>query len=63
MKFFLATFLMAILMALAMAADDQKPVIVSYPDGTPRSELDELKDAIKEVVCSHEFASGMKSNH
>lgn len=63
MKFFLATFLMAILMALAMAADDQKPVIVSYPDGTPRSELDELKDAIKEVVCSDDFAPRMESNH
>lgn len=47
MKFFLATFLVAILVVLAMAADkDLKPVIVSYPDGTPKSELEELKDAI-----------------
>lgn len=52
MKFFLTTLLVAIMVALAMAAGtaDQKPIIVSYPKGTPVSELDELKAAIKEVV-------------
>lgn len=51
MKFFLATLLVAIMVALAMAASDLKSIIVSYPKGTPTSELDELKKAIDEAVC------------
>lgn len=51
MKFFLVSFLVAILVALAMAADaDQQPIIVSFPKGTPYSEMDELKAAIAKVV-------------
>lgn len=50
MKFFLATLLVAILVALAMAADTQKAIVVSYPEGTPPSEMDELKAAIDKVV-------------
>jgi hypothetical protein len=51
MKFFLVTFLIAMLVALAMAATaDQKPIVVSYPEGTPYSELEELKAAIEKVV-------------
>ncbi|KAM0714033.1 hypothetical protein Q7P37_010997 [Cladosporium fusiforme] len=57
MKFFLATLLVAIMVALAMAAEDLKPVIVSYPKGTPQSELDELKVAIEEAkgIVTHEY--------
>ena len=51
MKFFLVTFLVAILVALTMAADaDQQPIIVSFPEGTPYSEMDELKAEIAKVV-------------
>ena len=52
MKFFLTTFLVAIMVALAMAAADQKPIIVSYPhpEDTPASEMEELKAAIHKVV-------------
>ena len=51
MKFFLVSFLVAVLVALAMAADaDQQPIIVSFPEGTPYSEMDELKAAIAKVV-------------
>lgn len=52
MKFFLATFLVAIMAALAMATADQKPIIVSYPhpEDTPASEMEELKAAIHKVV-------------
>jgi hypothetical protein len=51
MKLFLVTFLIAMLVALAMAATaDQKPIVVSYPEGTPYSELEELKAAIEKVV-------------
>lgn len=50
MKFYLATFLVALFVALAMAAEPQKPIIVSYPDGTPTSEMTELKEAIEKVV-------------
>lgn len=53
MKLFLATLLVAILVALAMAADEpQKAIIVSYPDGAPESEMDELRKAIDKVVRS-----------
>jgi hypothetical protein len=51
MKSFLVTFLIAMLVALAMASSaDQKPIVVSYPEGTPYSELEELKAAIEKVV-------------
>jgi hypothetical protein len=50
MKFFLITFFVAVLVALAMAAADQQPIIVSFPEGTPYSELEELKAAIAKVV-------------
>lgn len=51
MKFFLVSFIVAALVALAMAAGaDQKPIIVSYPKGTPYSEIEELKAAIEKVV-------------
>lgn len=46
----LATFLLAPLAAFALAAAPQKPVIISYPDNTPDSVLDQAKDAIKEAV-------------
>jgi len=50
MKFFLVTFLVAIMVTFAMAAADQQPIIVSFPKGTPYSELEELKAAIAKVV-------------
>jgi (2Fe-2S) ferredoxin len=50
MKFFLVSCLIAMLVGLAMASADQKPIVVSYPEGTPYSELEELKAAIEKVV-------------
>lgn len=52
MKLFLTTFLIAILVALALAVDpqEQKSIIVSYPKDTPESEMTELKDAIHKAV-------------
>jgi len=52
MKSFITALLVAIFVAIAMAAstDDQKPIIVSYPKGTPYSEMEELKAEIKKVV-------------
>jgi hypothetical protein len=48
------SFITAIFVALAMAATDshveRKPIVVSYPEGTPYSEMDELKAAIVNVV-------------
>jgi opacity protein-like surface antigen len=59
MKFFLVSFLVAILVALAMAADaDQQPIIVSFPEGTPYSEMDELKAAIAKVVSRTQSICG-----
>jgi hypothetical protein len=53
MKTFITALLVAICAALAMAAtvyDEQRAIVVSYPKGTPYSEIDELKAAIAEVV-------------
>jgi hypothetical protein len=54
MKSFITALLVAIFVALAMAATNShveyKPIIVSYPKGTPYSEMDELKAAIVKVV-------------
>jgi len=40
-----------------IAVDVQKSVIISYPDTTPDSALDQAKDAIKQSggVITHEF--------
>jgi len=43
----------SLLAAVALAAAPQKPVIVSYPNDTPNSVLDEAKDAIRKAVCIH----------
>jgi hypothetical protein len=37
-------------MAATNSHVEYKPIIVSYPKGTPYSEMDELKDAIAKVV-------------
>lgn len=53
MKSFITALLVAIFVAIAMAAsthDELKPIIVSYPEGTPYSEMEELKAEIKRVV-------------
>jgi hypothetical protein len=54
MKAFITALLVAICAALAMAASNShvefKPIVVSYPKGTPYSEIDELKAAIDKVV-------------
>jgi len=61
MKFFITTLLVAIFVALAMAATnthvEQKPIVVSYPKGTPSSEMEELKAAILKVggKITHEY--------
>lgn len=55
MKSFITALIVAIFVALAMAATNDphlelKAIVVSYPKGTPYSEMDELKAAIAEVV-------------
>ncbi|KAM0691357.1 hypothetical protein Q7P36_010128 [Cladosporium allicinum] len=61
MKSFITALLVAIFVALAMAATNShveyKPIIVSYPKGTPYSEMDELKAAIVKVKgqITHEY--------
>jgi len=56
MKAFITALLVAICAALAMAASNShvefKPIVVSYPKGTPYSEIDELKAAIDKAVSS-----------
>lgn len=51
MKFAFSALLLALLAAFAAAEAPQKPVIVSYPDHTPQSVLDQAMEAIKKAVC------------
>jgi deoxyribose-phosphate aldolase len=55
MKSFITALIAPIFVALAMAATNDphvelKAIVVSYPKGTPNSEMEELKTAIAEVV-------------
>ena len=50
MKLKLQTLLLLLLTAFAAAEAPQKPVIVSYPDDTPQSVLDQAMAAIKKAV-------------
>lgn len=50
MRFFLGTFILALLAAFALAAAPQKPIVVSYPKDTPESVLEEAKAAIVKAV-------------
>jgi len=52
MKFFLGTLFMALLVAFALAAAPQKPIVVSYSKDTPDSVLEEAKAAILKAVRS-----------
>ncbi|CAD0012246.1 unnamed protein product [Aureobasidium pullulans] len=49
MKFTIHLLLIALLVALAYAATEQKQVIVSYPKDTPYSVIEHAMDAIKEA--------------
>lgn len=51
MRFAFGIFLFALLAAFALAVAPQKPVIVSYPNDTPQSVIDQAMDAIKKAVC------------
>ncbi|WPH00976.1 Hypothetical protein R9X50_00381000 [Acrodontium crateriforme] len=50
--------LVALLAALAMAVAPQSPVIVSYPEDTPNSVIQEAMEAIKKAggVITHEYS-------
>jgi hypothetical protein len=54
MKSFITALLVAIFAALAMAATnthvEHKNIVVSFPKGTPYSEMDDLKAGIERVV-------------
>jgi uncharacterized lipoprotein YbaY len=50
MQFHLTLYLLALFAALCLAAAPQKQVIISYPEDTPSSVLDEAKAAIIKAV-------------
>ncbi|THX43460.1 hypothetical protein D6C84_04565 [Aureobasidium pullulans] len=62
MKFTIHLLLIALLVALAYAATEQKQVIVSYPKDTPYSVIEHAMDAIKEAggVITHEYKTLIK---
>lgn len=57
MKFTIHLLLIALIVALAYAATEQKQVIVSYPKDTPDSVVENAMAAIKEAVINR-FAFG-----
>jgi len=50
MKFQFTVLLLAAFAAFAFSAEPQKPYVVSYPNDTPNSVLEEAKDAIRKAV-------------
>lgn len=50
MKLAFTLLLPALLAAFAFAQAPQKPVIVSYPEDTPQSIIEEAMDAIRKAV-------------
>ena len=56
MKLYLNIVLLVVLSALAGAVSPQKPVIVSYPEDTPQSVLEQAMAAIKKAVCTRYLA-------
>lgn len=52
MKFTLHLFLIALIVALAYAATEQKQVIVSYPNDTPDSVVEQAMAALKQAVST-----------
>ncbi|EON69662.1 hypothetical protein W97_08914 [Coniosporium apollinis CBS 100218] len=57
MKFALLSLLLSLLAAFAMAAAPQQSVIVSYPNETPDSVVEQAKKAIVEAggIITHEY--------
>ncbi|KXL49456.1 hypothetical protein M433DRAFT_71761 [Acidomyces richmondensis BFW] len=57
MHFRLHSLLFALLIVLVSAVSQQKPVIISYPDDTPSSVLEEAKDVIRKAggMIEHEY--------
>ena len=60
MRIQLTLFLLAILAAFAFAQAQQVPVVVSYPEDTPQSVLEDAMDAIRKAVgCDSGVHTGM----
>lgn len=57
MKFTLHLLLVALFVVFAYAVAEQKQVIVSYPNNTPNSVIEQAKAAIKEAVSPPIFSS------
>lgn len=59
MKFAIVTLLLSLFALTALAAPPQRSVIVSYPDDTPNSVLDEAKAAVKQAggMITHEYST------
>ena len=51
MKFPLTFLVLALFAVFGLTATPQKQIIVSYPEDTPASVLEEAKDAIRKAVC------------
>lgn len=59
MRILSSLFLLALMAVLALAAaTDQKPVIVSYPKGTPNSVVEEAMEAVRKAVRSFDYDYG-----
>ncbi|ETN44240.1 uncharacterized protein HMPREF1541_10791 [Cyphellophora europaea CBS 101466] len=57
MRFFILSLLFALFFASALAVKQQKAVIITYPEETPKSEVDKAISVLKEAggVITHEY--------
>ena len=60
MKLQLSALVLSLLAALALAVESQKQVVISYPNDTPASVMEEAKSAIIEAVRRGYVASAWK---
>ena len=56
MKFGFALLLVAMLAVMAFAQAPQIPVVVSYPEETPQSVIEEAMEAIRKAVNMNPFS-------
>lgn len=60
MRFNIVTLILALFFTCALAVvKNQKPIIVSYPEDTPQSVVDEAIEALKQAggVLTHEYST------
>lgn len=57
MRFFLLALLMALVAIVSAVKEEQKPVLITFPDNTPPHEINRAMDVIREAggMITHEY--------